>query len=98
MVGLVALDLILGVILRRAVGMSLVVEIARVDFLDLSLNTAGFRVPGHMVADLERLCHLSLLRSDKRFTLRSDKRFTNRVVPADPTSRGRIARPLFAFE
>src|SRR5690606_36087095 len=50
-VGLVALDLVLRIVRRGAMGMPLVVEIAGVDGNDRAGHTAGLRIPRDMVAD-----------------------------------------------
>src|SRR5690242_3481761 len=57
MVGLVALDLILRILRRGAVGMALIIEVARVDFADRPADSAGFRVPADVIADFEILGH-----------------------------------------
>src|SRR5690242_7354598 len=59
MLGLVAPDLILGVVPGRAMRVALVVEVAGMDGDDGSRHPPGFRVRAHVVADLESLCHLS---------------------------------------
>lgn len=57
MVGLVALDLILRVMFTRMVRISPVIEIIRVDLDYSSADVSGFRVPGHMIADIKSLRH-----------------------------------------
>jgi hypothetical protein len=67
MVGLVALDFVLGIIIRGMVDMSLVVEVFGVDRNNGARYPAGFGVPTHMIADFESLGHLlgsSLLSED----------------------------------
>ena len=56
MVSLVARDFILWVILTRMVRVSLVVNILAMHLGDAA-NLAGFRIPGHMIANLESLRH-----------------------------------------
>jgi hypothetical protein len=61
MVGLVALDLVLRIFFGGMSPVALVVEVAGVDCPDRPAYPAGFRIPGHMVADLEFLRHFELL-------------------------------------
>jgi len=55
--GLIALDFILRIVPRGAMDVALVVEIGGVDRDDRSRYPAGLRIPAHVVADFERLCH-----------------------------------------
>src|SRR6185312_5883703 len=55
--GLVAFDLVLRIVLRRPVGMSLVIEVAGMDLYDGPRHGPGFRIPAHMVAHCERPGH-----------------------------------------
>lgn len=57
MVGLVALDLVLGVVFAAMADMALVGYIAGMHFHDVSADMAGFRIPAHVVADLEFPVH-----------------------------------------
>src|SRR6185437_15751379 len=52
-VGLVAPDLVLRVILAGVVRVALVVEVPGVDLDDGAADVAGFRVPGDVIADFE---------------------------------------------
>jgi len=52
-IGLVAPDLVLRISLGGVVRVSLVVEIAGVHADDRAADTAGFRVPGDVIADFE---------------------------------------------
>lgn len=52
-VGLVALDLVLGIVRIRVVRVSLVINIPFVHFDDRSGDVPGFRIPGDMIADFE---------------------------------------------
>src|SRR5688572_20563339 len=61
MIGLVALDLVLGIVFRRAMPMALVVEIPGVDGDDGPGHPASLGVPAHMIPDLERPCHHAAL-------------------------------------
>lgn len=61
-VGLVALDLILRLILARAMRMALVVKVARVDGDDRPRHSASFRIPADMIADRKSSRHLLNLR------------------------------------
>src|SRR5512135_630343 len=56
-VGLVALDFILRIILARVVQMPLEINIFCMHLGDLAADLPGFRVPGHMITDLEFLRH-----------------------------------------
>src|SRR5687767_9878104 len=61
MIGLVALDLVLGIVFRRAMPMALVVEIPGVDGDDGPGHPASLGVPAHMIPNLERPCHHAAL-------------------------------------
>src|SRR6185312_14702924 len=56
-VGLVALDLVLRIVLAAVAGVALVVGVAGVDLDDLAADVAGLGVPAHVVADLECMAH-----------------------------------------
>ena len=58
MIGLVALDFVLGVIFRSVMDMALVVEVRRVDGDDGPCHAASFGIPAHMIAYLEFPSHL----------------------------------------
>ena len=72
-VGLVALDQILGFFLRSADGVRLKLDGGSDLFLDRSPNTARFRVPLNMIADFEFVAHrhdvLCLFAHDSGFGL-----------------------------
>src|SRR5690606_11495166 len=53
-------DLVLRVVLRRAVPVPLVVEIGGMDLDDMAADPSGLGIPRHMVADGE-ICHFRLL-------------------------------------
>lgn len=57
MIGLVAFDFVLRVVLGSVVCIALIVKIPGVDFDDFSGNMAGFGVPGDVVAYYEFLIH-----------------------------------------
>ena len=59
MVGLVAPDLILGIVFGGMVRMSLVVEISRVDRDDRTRHATCLGIPGHMITDVKSLRHLA---------------------------------------
>ena len=61
-----ALDFILRVLLARAVGMSFVIKILGVYLDDCAADVPGFRVPRHVIADLESFFHYE--NSDRVFT------------------------------
>src|SRR5438309_12072166 len=56
-VGLVALDFILWLILARVVGVPFVIKAFRVHIDDRPADVPGLRVPGHVIADLECSLH-----------------------------------------
>jgi hypothetical protein len=56
-IGLVASDLILRIILRRVMGMALVIEVAEVDGDDGSRYPAGLGIPAYMIADFKFPSH-----------------------------------------
>jgi hypothetical protein len=56
-VGLVALDLLLGVVRRGVMDVPLIIEILRVDGDDGSRHPARLGIPANMVADLEPFGH-----------------------------------------
>jgi hypothetical protein len=60
MVRLVALDLILRVVSRGVMPVSLIVEVAGMNFDNLSGHATGLRIPAYVISDLEFLLHLKL--------------------------------------
>lgn len=60
-IGLVAGDLVLRLIGRGATSVSLVVKIRSVHLGDLARDVSRFGVPRHVIANLERRCHLNPL-------------------------------------
>src|SRR5262245_1172776 len=56
-VGLLALDLVLRVVLARMVDVSLPVHVFRMHLDDPAADASGLRVPGHMIAHLELFRH-----------------------------------------
>jgi hypothetical protein len=56
-ISLVALDLILRTVCAGVPPMTLVLEIARVNRRDRAAHPSSFRIPPHMIADLESLAH-----------------------------------------
>src|SRR5690606_9599773 len=56
-IGLVAPDLVLRIVLARATRVALVVEVLRVDGDDGARYPAGLGIPGDVIADLEALGH-----------------------------------------
>jgi len=50
-VGLVALDFVLGIVGRGAMGVALIVEVRSVDFDDSAADVSGFGVPADVIAD-----------------------------------------------
>ena len=59
-VGLVALDFILRLFLARVVCLAFVINIFRVHRDDLASDVASFRIPFHVIADLECSRHVGL--------------------------------------
>ena len=57
-VGLVAFDLVLRIIRGGAMRVTLVAEVAGVNFRDRSADMTCFRVPPNMIADLEFVRHI----------------------------------------
>ena len=57
MIGLVALDFVLGIVFRGVMRMTLVVEILGVDGDDRPRYPACLGIPAYVIADLEDLCH-----------------------------------------
>src|SRR5262245_18518011 len=58
-VGLVALDLVLRVVLARMVDVSLPIHVFRMHLDDPAADASGLRVPAHMIADIELFRHAS---------------------------------------
>src|SRR5262245_54155611 len=58
-VGLVALDLVLRVVLARMVDVSLPIYVFRMRLDDPAADASGLGVPGHMIAHLEPFRHAS---------------------------------------
>jgi hypothetical protein len=57
MLGPVALDLVLRIVLAGVVRVPFIVEILGVDLDDAAGHVSGLRVPAHVIAGLEFLCH-----------------------------------------
>src|SRR3546814_9288653 len=57
-VGPVAFDLVLRIIRRRVMSVTLVIEVAVVDFHDRAADVAGFRIPGDVIADFQSAGHV----------------------------------------
>jgi hypothetical protein len=58
MIGLVAFDLVLGIVFRRVMHITLVVKIFGVDGNDGPRHSTGLGIPAYMIANLEPLSHL----------------------------------------
>src|SRR5712692_10535969 len=56
-IGLVALDRVLGAVLARVVDVALVVHVSRVHLDDPPAHAPGLRVPAHVITDLEPFHH-----------------------------------------
>src|SRR5258708_8279272 len=61
MIGLVALDFILRIIRRSTVNVAFIIDGSLMHFDDFSAHTSSFRIPAHVIANLERLGHCSVL-------------------------------------
>lgn len=61
MIGLIALDLVLRIILTRMMDIAFVVHVARVHPYDMAADPASFGIPGYMVADFECMRHELML-------------------------------------
>ena len=86
MVGLVALDLILRRILARVVDISFVVHVFRVYFDDAAGDPPGFRVPAHVVMQLESFGRYLLRRFAHGRTLSANEE-TRPAVPGGIANR-----------
>src|SRR5260221_11742591 len=60
-IGLVALDFILRIIRRSTVNIAFIFDGSLMHFDDFSAHTSSFRIPAHVIANLERLGHCSVL-------------------------------------
>ena len=58
MIGLIALDLVLGLLLAGVARMPLVLGFAGVDLDDPAADMAGLRVPRYLITNFEALRHL----------------------------------------
>jgi hypothetical protein len=60
-IGLVALDFILWLVRSGTVNVTFVIDGPSMHFDDFSGHPPGFRIPAHVIANLERLDHNSVL-------------------------------------
>lgn len=60
-IGLIAFDLVLRVILARMMDITFVVHAARMHPYDVATDLASFGIPAYMIADLECLSHNIIL-------------------------------------
>lgn len=60
-IGLVALDFILRLVGCSMVDVAFVIDVPFMDFDDFSAHAPGFRIPAHVIANLERLDQRSVL-------------------------------------
>jgi hypothetical protein len=56
-VGFVALDFVLWIILTGVMRIPFIIDILRMRFDNPAADIAGFRVPGHVISDFEVPCH-----------------------------------------
>src|SRR5260370_16089682 len=61
MIGLVALDSILRIRRRSTLNVAFIIASSFMHFDDFSANTSSFRIPAHVIANLERLGQCSVL-------------------------------------
>ena len=61
MIGLIALNLVLRIILARMMDVAFVVHVCRVHPHDMAADPASFGIPGYMIADFECLRHEPIL-------------------------------------
>ena len=59
-IGLVALDFILRLVRGGMMYVTFVVDVPSVHFGDFPAHSPGFRIPAHVIANLERLDHGSV--------------------------------------
>jgi hypothetical protein len=59
MVGLIAFDFVLGIVLRSVMDMTLVIEVSGMDGDDRPRYPAGLGIPAHVIADLEAPSHIA---------------------------------------
>jgi hypothetical protein len=59
-IGLIALNFVLGVVLAGVMSITFVIQIFGVHFHNLAADPASLRVPDYAIADLESLFHCSL--------------------------------------
>jgi hypothetical protein len=57
-IGLVALDFILRFVRRSMMYVAFIIDVSSMHFNYFSAYTPGFRIPAHVIANLERLAHL----------------------------------------
>ena len=57
MIGLIALDLVLRIVLARVMDVAFVVHVGRMHLYDMAADPASFGVPGYVIADFECLRH-----------------------------------------
>lgn len=99
-VRLIALDLVLGIFRARVVRIPFVVDVLDMHFEDCSANATSFRVPGHMIANSEFMCHC-IPQSSRRSLLSTHVVSSSRTYfedgkPAFPPLLGptnRLSRP-----
>ena len=60
MIGLVALNFILGLVLSRVVCMALVIRVLRMDFDNPASDMPSLGIPSDVITDLETLYHILL--------------------------------------
>src|SRR4249920_60544 len=93
MVSLLALDLILRRILARVMDISFVVHVFRVHLDDAAGDPPGFRVPAHVVMELESFRRYSLRGFEHGRTLRANEE-TRPAVPGGIANRRSRQRRL----
>ena len=61
MIGLIALDLVLRIVLARMMDIAFVIRVPRVHPYDAAADPTSFGIPGYVVADFECPCHELML-------------------------------------
>jgi hypothetical protein len=61
-IGLVAFDFVLRIILARVMDVAFVVHVARMHPDDTATDPASFRIPTYVIADFECPCHTVIVK------------------------------------
>ena len=66
MIGLIALNFILGLVLSRVVRVTLVIRVLRMDFDNPAADMPRLGIPSDVITDLETLSHILFQRDSMR--------------------------------